>query len=81
MFTLNNNGDPAIGLIQPLHWNPAVMFRMARVIAGGQVIEYIDDFNRLSLMMTALNHRMIKRRSRWKVLACLIKNVTKRLGV
>ena len=30
------------------------MFRRARVIAGGQVIEDIDDFNRLSLMVTAL---------------------------
>ena len=30
------------------------MFRRARVIAGGQIIEDIDDFNRLSLMFTAL---------------------------
>ena len=29
-------------------------FRRARIIAGGQVIEDIDDFNRLSLMLTAL---------------------------
>ena len=36
-----------------VHWNPAVLCRRARVIAGGQVIEGIDDFNRLSLMMTA----------------------------
>ena len=52
MFTLSNNGNA--GVIQPLHWNPAVMFRRARVIAGGQVIEDVDDFNRLSLMFTAL---------------------------
>ena len=30
------------------------MFRRARIIAGGQIIEDIDDFNRLSLMFTAL---------------------------
>ena len=54
MFTLNNLAGGAAGNIQPLHWNPAVLFRRARVIAGGQVIEDIGDFNRLSLMMTAL---------------------------
>ena len=54
MFTINNL-DPTTGAIQPLHWNPAIMFRRARVIAGGQAVEDIDDFNRLSLMMTALN--------------------------
>ena len=54
MLTLNNLAGGAAGNIQPLHWNPAVLFRRARVIAGGQVIEDIDDFNRLSLRMTAL---------------------------
>ena len=56
MFTLNNLATPGIGSasIHPLHWNPAVLFRRARVIAGGQVIEDIDDFNRLSIMFTAL---------------------------
>ena len=53
MFTLSNLAGGAAGVTQPLHWNPAVLFRRARVIAGGQVIEGIDDFNRLSLMMTA----------------------------
>ena len=53
MFTLNNNGNSGT-VIQPLHWNPAVLFRRARVIAGGQVIEDIDGFNRPSLMFTAL---------------------------
>ena len=53
MFTLHNQGGGANNT-QPLHWNPAVMFRRARIIAGGQVIEDIDDFNRLSLMMAAL---------------------------
>ena len=52
MFTVNN-ATPTTGVIRPLHWNPAVMFRRARVIAGGQIIEDIDDFNRLSLMLTA----------------------------
>jgi len=40
--------------VKPLHWNPAVFFRRARLIAGGQVIEDIDNFNRLSVMLTAL---------------------------
>ena len=40
--------------IEPLSWNPAVFFRRARIIAGGHVIEDTDDFNRLSLMITAL---------------------------
>ena len=53
MFTLNNNGDSG-SVIQPLHWNPAVMFRRARVICGGTVVEDIADWNRLSLMFTAL---------------------------
>ena len=53
MFTINNQGGGTTST-QTLHWNPAVMFRRARVIAGCQVIEDINDFNRLSLMMTAL---------------------------
>ena len=39
---------------KPLSWNPAVFFRRARVIAGGQVIEDIDDFNRLSIMLSTI---------------------------
>ena len=31
-----------------------MFFRRARIIAGGQVIEGIDAFNRLGLMLTAL---------------------------
>ena len=55
-FQLNNLEWSADGTkyIKPLSWNPAVFFRRARIIAGGQVIEDIDDFNRLSLMITAL---------------------------
>ena len=44
----------SIGAVKPLHWNPAVFFRRARLICGGQVVEDIDNFNRLSLMLTAL---------------------------
>ena len=60
MFQLNNTGHvgaaegTAPKMIEPLSWNPAVFFRRCRVIAGGQVIEDIDSFNRLSLMLTAL---------------------------
>ena len=41
-------------MVQPLSWNPAVFFRRARLICGGQVVGDIDDFNRLSLMLTDL---------------------------
>ena len=51
----NNNGTNRDGfqiMVQPLSWNPAVFFRRARLICGGQVVEDIDDFNRLSLLLT-----------------------------
>ena len=60
MFQLNNTGDigaaEGAGLksIEPLSWNPAVFFRRARIICGGVVVEDIDNFYRLSLMLTAL---------------------------
>ena len=41
-------------MVQPLSWNPAVFFRRARLFSGGQVVEDIGDFNRLSLMLTDL---------------------------
>ena len=55
IFALNilNPASP-INVIKLLHWNPAVLFRRCRVTCGGVVIEDIDDFNRYSLMMTAL---------------------------
>ena len=55
-FQLNNLGYDAIDTtyVQALGWNPAVFFRRARIIAGGQVIEDIDDFSRLSLVLTSL---------------------------
>ena len=57
-FQLNNhNADQSSGFptpVTPLHWNPAVFFRRCRLIAGGVVVEDIDDFNRLSLMLTSL---------------------------
>ena len=57
-FQLNNhngnNGDGFQIMVQPLSWNPAVFFRRARLICGGQVVEDIDGFNRLSLMLTDL---------------------------
>ena len=40
--------------LQPLSWNPAVFFRRCRIIAGGVVIEDIDNFNRLPFMLHAL---------------------------
>ena len=57
-FQLNNhNGSNSTGFpitVTPLSWNPAVFFRRARLICGGQVVEDIGDFNRLSLMLTDL---------------------------
>ena len=53
----NNNGNNAEGfktMVQPLNWNPAVFFRRARLIVSGVCAEDIDDFNRLSLMLTDL---------------------------
>ena len=56
MFQLNNKDYESSGVVflKTLSWNPAVLFRRCRLICGGQVIEDIDDFNRLSLMLTAL---------------------------
>ena len=53
MFALNNLSTDS-DVIKPLHWNPAVLFRRCRVSCGGVVIEDIDDYSRLSLMLTAL---------------------------
>ena len=59
-FQLNNHNGSTTGsvqvpiMLQPLSWNPAVFFRRARLICGGQVIDDIDDFNRLSLMLIDL---------------------------
>ena len=50
----NNNGQDFQIMVQPLSWNPAVFFRRARLICGGQVVEDIDGFNRLSIMLTDL---------------------------
>eukprot|EP00972_Heterocapsa_arctica_P082729 12190528-Heterocapsa_arctica.AAC.1 len=41
-------------MLQPLSWNPAVFFWRVRIIAGGQIIEDIDNLNRISCMLTAL---------------------------
>ena len=50
---LNNSNGNCI-TVQPLSWNPAVFFRRARLICGGQVVEDIYDFDSLSLMLTDL---------------------------
>ena len=60
MFQLNNAGNVGAAegsptkVLEPLSWNPAVFFRRARITCGGVVVENIDNFNRLSLMLTAL---------------------------
>ena len=60
MFQLSNTGNigaaegTAAKTLEPLSWNPAVFFRRASIICGGVVVEDIDNFSRLSLMLTAL---------------------------
>ena len=60
MFQLNNTGNAGATegspskMLEPLSWNPAVFFKRARIICGGVVVEDIDNFNRLGLMLTAL---------------------------
>ena len=48
MFQLSNNvgfNSPGLQIhVQPLSWIPAVFFRRARLICGGQVVEDIDGF-------------------------------------
>ena len=55
-FQPNNLDHDLLGstFVNPLSRNPAVFFRSARIICGGQIVEDIDDFNRFSLMVTAL---------------------------
>ena len=55
-FQLNNKDYDSAGTtyLQPLSWNPAVFFRRCRIIAGGVVLEDIDNVSRLSLMLHAL---------------------------
>ena len=60
MFQLNNAGNigspegAATETLEPLSWNPAVLFRRARIICGGVVVEDGDNVNKPSLMLTAL---------------------------
>jgi len=60
MFQLNNTGNANLAegatakSLHPLSWNPAAFFRRARLLCAGVVLEDIDDFNRLSLMVTSL---------------------------
>ena len=73
MFSIHNNNPASPPIkVKPLHWNPAVLFRRCRVICGGVVIEDIDDFNRLSLMLTAMKPVGEQTISLFRVLVCLI---------
>ena len=60
MLQLSNAGNvgaaegAATKTLEPLSWNPAVFFRRERIVCGGVVVEDIDNFSRLSLMLTAL---------------------------
>eukprot|EP00972_Heterocapsa_arctica_P063288 9337361-Heterocapsa_arctica.AAC.1 len=52
-FRINNPGS-ATKSLEPLSWNPAVFLRRVRLLGGGQIVEDIDSFNRLSCMLTSL---------------------------
>ena len=54
-FQLNNLDHDLLRstFVSPLSWDPSVFFRRARIICGGVVVEDIDDYNRLGLMITA----------------------------
>ena len=55
-FQLSNKDYDSAGTtyLQPLSLNPVAFFRRWRVIAGGVVIEGIDNLNRLSLVLHVL---------------------------
>ena len=53
-FRLNRTNIGTEGVLAPIHYNPAIMFSRARVICGGVVVEDINDFDRLSVMLTEL---------------------------
>ena len=50
MFQVNSAGNVGAAegsptkALEPLSWNPAVLFRWARIICGGVVVEDIDRF-------------------------------------
>eukprot|EP00972_Heterocapsa_arctica_P043656 6446328-Heterocapsa_arctica.AAC.1 len=52
----NNDDSASVShpFITPLSFNPSIVFRRARLLAGGVILEDIDNFNRLSSMLTSL---------------------------
>ena len=58
MFELQNNENPANGnghmQLRPLG-GPHTFFRRMRILCGGQVVEDIDNYNRVHQMFTILN--------------------------
>lgn len=53
-FRLNRTNIETSGVLQPIHYNPAIFFSRARLICGGVIVEDINDFDRLSVMLTEL---------------------------
>ena len=53
-FRLNRTSAGENDILQPVHYNPAVFFSRARLICGGVVVEDVNDFDRLSVMLTEL---------------------------
>ena len=53
-FCLNRTSAGENDILQPVHYNPAVFFSRARLICGGVVVEDVNDFDRLSVMLTEL---------------------------
>jgi hypothetical protein len=59
MFTLNNDNTTGEGRLRPLG-GPWCFFRRMRILAAGQLVEDIDNYNRIHEMM----HTLIARESR-----------------
>ena len=82
VYQLNNAGNigaaegATLKRIEPLSWNPAVFFRRARISCGGVVVEDIDNFNRLSLMLSAIKKpKRNKNKHCWRRFVILIINM------
>ena len=59
MFQVNNkfmSEGLNIRAVKPRHWNPAVVFRRATLICGGQVVEDIT----LIVFLSCLQHSCLK---------------------
>ena len=59
MFDLKNTSQVSGALLRPLG-GPHSFFRRMRLLCGGQVIEDIDNYNRVHEMLRILRERLRK---------------------